>query len=53
MTLANLITLAHVRRQLKLEDRALSIPRVTKYAVMAFEIRMQMKGQVPYHALWS
>ena len=42
MTLANLITLAHVRRQLELENRAFffQFPRHPNTAVMALDIRM-------------
>src|ERR1700757_477966 len=41
MRLANLITLVHVRRQLKLENRAfVDSPRHPNAAVMAFDNRM-------------
>ena len=41
LKLANLITLAHVRRQLKLENRAfVDSPRHPNTAVMAFDNRM-------------
>jgi NADPH:quinone reductase-like Zn-dependent oxidoreductase len=41
MTLANLITVVHVRRQLKLEDRTfVDSPRHPDTAVMAFDNRM-------------
>src|SRR3984893_11262431 len=49
-TLANLITLAHVRRQLKLENRAfVDSPRHPNTAVMAFD-NIMADGKANSHA---